>query len=88
MKIKPGFRLRHIADSWLVVPTGAMTKNVPGVLTLSESGALIWQDLEKSSDEAAIVQHIMDVYDIDEATAKKDIAEFIGFIKEQGWLDE
>lgn len=88
MKIKPGFRLRHIADSWLIVPTGAMTRNVPGVLRLSESGALIWKDLETGTDEAAIVRHIMDEYEIDAATAENDVREFLSFVREHGWLDE
>lgn len=88
MKIKPGFRLRHIADSWLIVPTGAMTKNVPGVLNVSESGAQIWKDLEGGTDETSLVKHIMDEYDVDEATASVDVKEFLSFIRERGWIDE
>lgn len=88
MKVKTGFRVRHIANSYLAVPTGVRTKDVSGVITLSESGALLWQKMESDCEFDDLVKAFLDEYEVDEETAKKDIEAFIGHLREMGCLDE
>ena len=47
--LKDGFVLRQVADTWVVMPLGQVSLDFNGMLTLNETGALLWQALEKLS---------------------------------------
>lgn len=87
MKIKDGFMLREIAGSWIVVPLGQRVVEFNGLMTLSESGALIWKRLEKGADTDELVDAILSEYVIDEATARADIEELVHAISEKGLIE-
>jgi hypothetical protein len=84
MKLKDGFMLREIAGTWIVVPIGQRVVEFNGLMTLSESGALLWKRLEKGSDEEELIETILAEYEIDRDTAKGDVVEFIDLISEKG----
>ncbi|WP_160676067.1 PqqD family protein [Clostridium sp. C8-1-8] len=86
MKIKEGFMLREIVDTWVVVPLGERVVEFNGIMTLSESGALLWKEIEKGKDIESLVAAITSEYEIDEATALKDTLEFISKVKRHGLL--
>lgn len=81
MKIKDGFMLREIAGQWLVVPLGQRVVEFNGMLTLSESGAIIWKEIEAGGSVDNIIQRILSEYDIDEETARTDVNEFLNMMK-------
>ncbi len=77
MKVKDGFILREVAGNFIVVAVGGAVKNFNAVITLNETGALLWRALEKGAEEKDLLKVILDEYDIDEATAKADVLAFI-----------
>ena len=81
MKLKTGFVLRKVADTYVVVAIGAEAKKHNVMITLNETGALLWEKLSEGADEGSLVKAILEVYDIDEATAKADVNKFIEKIK-------
>lgn len=86
MKILEGFVLKNIAGTNVVVPVGSNTVSFKAVVTLNESGAFLWQQLQNDSTEDELVTAMLKEYDVDEATAKADVAEFIGRLQEAGLL--
>lgn len=82
MKIKDGYMLREVAGNSVVVAVGKATLDFNGLITLNSSGAFLWKLLEKETDEAELLTAMIDEYQIDEATAKTDIAEFINKLKD------
>lgn len=86
MKIKDGFMLREIAGSWVVIPIGQRVVEFNGLMSLNESGALIWNMLEKGADIDDLVNYILSEYNIDEETAKADISEIVDLMKSKGLL--
>ena len=48
MKINPNFVLRQLADNWVVLSLADATVNFNGMITLNESGALLWNTLESA----------------------------------------
>lgn len=88
MKIKEGFMLREIAGSWVVVPLGARVVEFNGLISLTETSALIWKMIEEGSTKEQILAKILSEYDVDEKTAKKDIDEFIQTATEKGLIEE
>lgn len=87
MKIKDGFMLREVADQWVVVPLGERVVEFSGIMSLSESGALIWRHMEQNDvEEEALVSLLLTEYEIDEKIAKQDVHEFIEKIKDKQLL--
>lgn len=88
MRLKNGFMLREVAGQWIVVPLGDRVVEFNGLMTLSESGALLWKMLVDGSDEDTLAKAILAEYDIDEKTAKSDVLEFITALKEKDLFEE
>lgn len=88
MKIKQGFLLREIAGSYVVVPMGERVVEFNGLMSLSESGALLWKRLE---DETTTEQDLVDLltsnYEVTENTARTDVIEFLSHINGKGLLE-
>lgn len=86
MKIKDGFMLREIAGSWIVVPIGQRVVEFNGLISLNESGAMLWRAMEQGQELDGLVASIRSEYEVDEATAKADVQEFISKMNEKGLL--
>ncbi|HNX93067.1 MAG TPA: PqqD family protein [Syntrophomonas sp.] len=81
MKIKEGYMLREVAGNSVVVAVGKATLDFNGLITLNGTGAFLWKRLAKETSQEALLTALLDEYEIDEAIAKKDIAEFIDKLK-------
>ena len=87
MKLKDGFVLRDIAGSFMVVPVGRRTQEIPGVIALTESGALLWKRLEQGADEEDLVAALLDEYEVSEEQAAADVNAFVARAREEGLLE-
>lgn len=88
MKIKSGFAKREIAGSNIVVPVGKTSMEFNGMITLNESGAFFWDCFCKDITVDEAVKMVTDEYDIDEATARKDIEGFVDMLRKNNLLCE
>ena len=87
MKIKDGFMLREIADTWIVVPLRERVIEFNSMITLNGSAALIWKKLEAGADLNEIVACITNEYDIDAHTAMDDVNQFVSKIANKGLIE-
>ena len=67
MKLLEGFVLKNIAGANIVVPVDSNTVSFNAVITLNESGAFLWQQLESDKTEEELVLSLLKEYDVDEA---------------------
>ena len=88
MKIKDGFILRNIADTYMAVPVAQRVIDFKGIITLNAISASIWEFLKDEKEYSEILDFITSSYEVDEETAKKDLDEFIIEMKKGGVLDE
>lgn len=86
MKIVDGFVLKNIADTYVVVPLGTNTVSFRSIISLNESGAFLWAQLENEMTEEELLSAMLNEYDIDEETAKADIKDFIKKLNDAGLL--
>ena len=85
MKMKEGFLLREVAGQTVVLPIGAdMDMNM--MITLNETGAFLWEKLQEETDEAGLVNALLAEYDVDEATAKQAVENFVAKLSDNGFL--
>jgi len=86
MKIKDGFILREVADSYVVVTVGEAVKSFNGVINLNETGALLWKTLEKGAQEKDLVDALLNEYDVERELAENDVKLFIKKLTEAGLI--
>ena len=86
MKIKESFVLRQLADTWVVLPLTDKTVNFNGMITLNESGVLLWKVLEKGADTDALVKALTSEYAVDETMARADVEAFLQKLQKAGCL--
>lgn len=77
MIIKKELIKRDIAGEVFLVPVGKSMYDSNGLFILSELGAFIWDLLPQAENEDAIVAAVLNDYEVDEATARADIREFL-----------
>jgi len=88
LKIRDGFMLREVAEQWVVIPLGERVVEFNGIMTLSESGAALWKEMEKNVLEEDLVRFILKEYSVDEKIAKTDVLEFVNAVRKKGLLEE
>ena len=76
-QLKSNFVTRNIGEELVIVPLKDSVAEMNEMYTLNGVGSSIWAHIDgvKSFDE--IVASIVDEYNIDEETAKKDVLNFI-----------
>ena len=87
MKIKKDLMLRQVADVWTVLPLGKDIINFDGMLTLNETGAMLWQKLEQGAEKSDLVAALLDEYDVTADMAQADVEEFLQKLKNAGCIE-
>lgn len=86
MKVSGEMILREIAGEFILIPVGETALKVHGMISLTESGMLLWKKLQDNCSEADLVDTILGEYDIDRETAMKDVQAFLEKLDEIGIL--
>ena len=84
MEIKKQVILRSVAGEHMLIPVGETVFEYNGIFMLTESGKLLWENIEKGADEEALKDLLMKEYEIDSDTASNDVKEFIEMLKTFG----
>ena len=88
MNIKKDFVLRLVAGTWIVLPLGAEAVDFGGMLTLNESGLMLWKLLEQGSTREALAQALTDEYEVTSEQALADVDEYLGKLERAGCLEQ
>lgn len=87
MKAVKNVLLREVAGEALLIPVGELALNVHGMISLSESGKLLWDKLQNDCTEDDLVSAILAEYEVDKETAKADVEEFLQKIRKLNLLE-
>ena len=82
MQIKPGFAMRKIAGSNIVVPVGAASSD------FNDTGAFLWNCFLQPTTEAQVVEALMHEYEVERQRAAADVAHFAALLRENDLLAE
>ena len=85
MQVKPGFKLNTVCGETFLVPMGESNIDFSKLIVLNESSLLLWNKMQQgefTTDD--LVATILDEYDIDEATARKDVEALISQFQKEG----
>lgn len=87
MKIKEDFVLRKVADSYVVVPVNSLTLNFNGIINLNETGAFLFELLQRGAEREELIAKMLEEYDVEPQRAASDIDKFIEKVKEADILE-
>ena len=88
MKLKDNLLLREVAGMFVVVAAGSAAADFNGILTLNESGAALWRQLEEDADRKGLVDYLLKEYNVDKETASKDVDLFLEKLRAANCLQE
>ena len=74
MKAKPGFNLRVVCGENIIVAEGEENIEFSNIISMNESSAYLWQNIQgKEFTHEDLVGLLTQEYEVDEATAMKDV---------------
>jgi len=89
MKIRKGFVLEEVGDSFLACATGKLAREFSGFIKMNETGAFLWRALssgDKTEDE--LVAAMLGEYDISESIARADVSAFVANLRANKILED
>ncbi len=88
MKIRKGFVLEEVGDSFLACATGKLAREFSGFIRMNETGAFLWRNLAAGDKtESELVVALLGEYDITEDVAKADVSAFVENLKKNNILE-
>ena len=88
MRIVSGFVVRQVAGETIAIPTGAAARELSGLIALNGSGRTLFDLLQTEQTQEALVQALLDTYEVDAATAQADVTEFLEILRSNDVLIE
>lgn len=89
MKIKEGFVLRSIGDTYMVVGEGLAQINFNKIVSLNSTAAYLWRALQDKEFNAEDVRDLLLAqYDVEEKTATADAEALVEKWDKAGLLDK
>ena len=88
MKAREGFILRNLAGEYLLMPKGERIKSYDSVVLMNELSAFVWGKMQNPVTQSDLLEAVLNEYDVDENTAREDLAGLLAELKEAGVIDD
>ncbi len=88
MKIREGYIAKEIAGVHLIVSVREEEDSRSNMIKMNESGILLWEKLSGGADREALVQTLLEIYDVTNEIAEKDVDSFLKLLSDAGVLEE
>jgi hypothetical protein len=87
MKRKKGCLLREIGKIYMIIPIEENRIPLKKILSTNETGAYLWNLLEKETTKEEMLEAMQSEYSIDRETAEDDLMEFLKKVQTAGMLE-
>lgn len=88
MKLKSGYLLSSVYGKNLVIPTGSRSADFNGMITMNETGAFLWKQLETEKSEEELVSVVCAQYpEVTEDYAVECVRDFVKQLREADVLE-
>ncbi len=87
MKIREGFILRQVLDIYAVIGVGSEAYMPNRIMSVNETGAFLWNMLEKDADKQELIDALLREYETDPQTAEKDVDAFLKDLQDKGLVE-
>ena len=87
MKVREGFIKKTMGTQAVVIAIGSASKIFNGMVKLNETGELMWDKLVEGTTREELIAAILEVYEVEEELAQKDVDRFIEILKKPGIIE-
>ncbi|MBO7150893.1 MAG: PqqD family protein [Clostridia bacterium] len=87
MKIKEGFALKNVAGSWVVLPLAVKNLDFTGMLSLNETGRMLWLLLEEGVSREDMAKALTEEYEVSYERALADVDVFLDKLVQTGCVE-
>lgn len=88
MKLKDGIVTNSIDGESFAIATGKAAKDFNGLIKNNPTAAFIFELLKKEQTEDSIVKAMLDKYDVDEETVRKDVRALLELLKNKNLIED
>ena len=88
MKIKGELLLREVAGEIIAIPVGQTALQFNGMICLNEVSALIWNGLQAGKTKEALLESILEEFEVSPEDAAADLEEFLRNLRENDLLED
>ena len=89
MRIKRGYKIRHIAGESVVEAAGAFSIDLPRVVSLNPTSAWLWDQLGESDfTEQKVAELLVENYDVEPRRALRDSRNWIESLEKAGLIEK
>lgn len=88
MKVSNEFILRQVADEFLLIPVGSAALRISGMISLTESGYLLYQQLQSGCSREDLIRILLETYEVEQAEAAADVDAFLDKMRKLRILEE
>lgn len=88
MRIKENYRLKQVADTWIVLPLAEEMLSFNGIIRLNETGVFLWKQLEAGADLEKMAKALTLEYNVTIEQARKDSLAFCKKVIAAGCIEE
>ena len=81
VRLRDGVEWRHVEDEILALDTASSM-----FFNTNKTGALLWSELSEGRTRTELVERLVTKYDIEPATARRDIDAFLDSLARHGLL--
>ena len=76
--VRPGFILRKVGEAYMVMPTGPRMKEYKGMITLNETGAVLFKASQQpNATRQSLIDALIKEYGVDEKEAGEAVYSFV-----------
>ena len=86
MRLISGFCVRKVLDETIAIPTREAAHELSGLASMNETGEFLFELLQTEQTVDSLVEALMENYEVEKETAKKDVEIFLGVLKENKML--
>lgn len=87
MKINENYAVKNIAGEIIIIPTGKAAQNFNGLISTNEVSGFIWKHIEECETPENMVQMVLDVFEVSEEIARKEVVQFLEDLKTAGMIE-
>lgn len=86
IKKNPAYIVKAIMDETVIIPTGNAIENFNGMISTNEVAGFIWQNIDGCESVEAMIELVLEEFDVDRKTASEDVTGFLKTLKELGMI--
>lgn len=88
MKLKDGIVTNSIDGESFAIATGKAAKDFNGLIKNNPTAAFIFELLKTEQTEDSIVNAMLDKYEVDEETVRKDVRALLELLKSKNLIED